>query len=446
MNYNFINNRKLISKIIVLALVIIMLIPTGCANTQSNFNDIKGHWAEKTITEWLEKGYIKGYPNETFKPNEPITKAEFITLINRSISFSGTGEVEFRDVRSSDWFYKDLQIAANNYINGFPDNTFRPYDLVSREQAASIVASINELTDNNEVAKKFYDYRDISDWAKGHVGAVVSAELMQGIPNNNFLPKFFLTRAEAVVVLQNLMISLNQTILESILVTGVKLDKIKVEAVEGETVKLLRLIEPINASNKAVQWSSSDSSIATVDNNGLVSTIKPGTVTITVTTTDGAKTDSCIITVKKTPPLIASNIKVTANVRDAEITPPTDIGGYLIELEFTDGAKIQELSMLEVMLYKDSINLVTNSLAFDRIDNKAKKSSAITCQFNLGTIGNSLWSWNRGVFPAPNPLDDSVVPNKVIVNFTIDNIEYTFTKDVSLRLPVVQDLQETTGK
>ncbi|HBB29369.1 MAG TPA: S-layer homology domain-containing protein, partial [Clostridiales bacterium] len=63
----------------------------------------------------------------------------------------------------------------NKYIIGFPDNTFRANRIVSREQAASIAARINELADDKEAANKFYDYRDISDWAKGYVGAAVSA-------------------------------------------------------------------------------------------------------------------------------------------------------------------------------------------------------------------------------------------------------------------------------
>ncbi len=601
MNYNFINRRKFISKIIVLALVVGMLIPTGCIATQNNFNDIKGHWAEKTITEWLEKGYVKGYPDGTFKPNEPITRAEFITLTNRVIFFSGTGEVNFRDVRQKDWFYKDLQIAVNKYIIGFPDNTFRANRIVSREQAASIAARINELADDKEAAKKFYDYRDISDWAKGYVGAAVSANLMQGFPENMFLPKHSLTRAQAVVVLQNLMNSRNYTItepgttlanmtitgdliveasvgdsdvylenvtvkgitrifggginsiyfnncqlnnvyvdkknsqvrivfegntssntvkllsqtilelkdntttknlqidikaLQSIIklskntkideitinanqiqilgngtitvitnygtnnkteitpsqlkgnldgieiipsepipVTGVEIDKSTAEVIVGETVALIAIVEPTDATNKSVQWSSSDSTIATVDNNGLVSAISAGTVTITVTTIDGSKTDSCAVTVNKKPPILATNIKVTGSTRDAGVTPPTDKGGYFVELEFTDGTKMKDLSILEVKLYKDSNNLVTNSMAFNRIDENTKNSSIVTSPFNLGTIEVNLWSWNRGAFPVPDPLDDSVVPNKAVINFTKDNIDYTFTKELLLRLP-----------
>ena len=609
MKYNFTNRKKLKLKFIVLVLVVIMLIPTGCTKEQNNFNDIKGHRAEKTITEWLDKGFINGYPNGTFKPNEPITRAEFITLINRVIYFSNTGDVTFRDVTPRDWFYDDLKIAANNYIVGFPDNTFKPYRLVSREQAATIAARINELPEDKEAAKIFYDYTKISDWAVGYVGAAVKANLLYGTPDNLFLPRVPITRAETVLLLQNLMDSRNYVIIESgttltnetiygdlfieptvgdgdvylenvtvkgvtrifggginslyfkncqlnnvivdkdngqvrvifdgstsanivtllsqtilelresaivkdlrieanamqsiiklsettkideilintnqiqilgdgtitvitnygtdnvsevnpsqlkgnldgitiitgtIPVTGVTLDKETVDIFVDDTVTLVATVEPTDASNKEVQWSSSDSSIATVDNNGLVTAIMPGSATITVTTVDGSKTDSCTITVESKPPIVATNINLTGGTRDAGTTPPTDKGGYFVELEFTDGTKINDLSMLEVKLYKDSNNLVTNTLAFNRIDENTKNSSIITCPFNLGTTGVNLWSWNRGAFPVPDPLDDSVVPSKAVVNFTKNNIDYTFSKELFFTLPVQQPATVTS--
>ena len=68
---------------------------------------------------------------------------------------------------------------------------------------------------------------------------------------------------------------------------------------EGEVVTLTATVNPSNASNKNVYWTSSDSSIATVDNSGKVTAIKAGSATVTVTTEDGGKTATCSVTVKK---------------------------------------------------------------------------------------------------------------------------------------------------
>ena len=80
-------------------------------------------------------------------------------------------------------------------------------------------------------------------------------------------------------------------------VTGVKLDKEALELVEGDSYQLTATVAPANAHNKKVTWSSSDESIATVDQNGKVIAIKEGTAIITVTTEDGGKIATCTVTV-----------------------------------------------------------------------------------------------------------------------------------------------------
>lgn len=83
-----------------------------------------------------------------------------------------------------------------------------------------------------------------------------------------------------------------------IAVTGVTLDKTAATIDVGATTKLTATVAPGNATNKAVTFSSADTTIATVDNAGTVKGVKAGTVKITVKTTDGAKTAECTVTVK----------------------------------------------------------------------------------------------------------------------------------------------------
>lgn len=88
---------------------------------------------------------------------------------------------------------------------------------------------------------------------------------------------------------------------EKIVVTGVSLNRTSLTLTEGESSKLSATVNPNNATNKNVTWSSSDTSVATVDANGNVTAKKVGTATITVTTTDGNKTSTCTVTVNEKP-------------------------------------------------------------------------------------------------------------------------------------------------
>ena len=81
-------------------------------------------------------------------------------------------------------------------------------------------------------------------------------------------------------------------------VNNVSLDQTNVKTEVGETLQLHAVVSPEDAYNKAVTWTSSDSSVAAVDINGLVTAKAAGTATITVTTEDGGKTASCTVTVQ----------------------------------------------------------------------------------------------------------------------------------------------------
>lgn len=80
-------------------------------------------------------------------------------------------------------------------------------------------------------------------------------------------------------------------------VTGVTLDKNTISLEEGETEQLTETVAPSNATDKSVTWTSSNTSVATVDSNGLVTAVSAGSATITVKTNDGNKTAACAVTV-----------------------------------------------------------------------------------------------------------------------------------------------------
>ena len=111
---------------------------------------------------------------------------------------------------------------------------------------------------------------------------------------------------------------------DDVSVTGVSLDKTSAELEVGGTLALTKTIEPANATNQNVSWSSSDENVATVA-NGSVTAVAPGSAVITVKTADGGKEAKCTVTVKKTA---EGNVSVTGVSLD-KTSAELEVGGSL---------------------------------------------------------------------------------------------------------------------
>ncbi|MEG1132379.1 MAG: family 10 glycosylhydrolase [Romboutsia sp.] len=175
--------------------------------TSSKFTDINGHWAKEDIDKFIQLGYINGYEDNSFRPDGQITRAEFIKLVNRVFNLTEQASESFVDVNSNDWYYGDIRVAKNyGYINGYEDGTFRPNDLITREEAMKIITTLKNNKDNN--LDKIYNYNDenqISDWAKSYVEGAIEAGYIKGDEKNNINPNSKLTRAESVTMLNRLI-------------------------------------------------------------------------------------------------------------------------------------------------------------------------------------------------------------------------------------------------
>lgn len=189
--------------LIVLCTAVFMLFAwTGVAGALPS--DIQGHWAQQEISDWVNQGLSSGYADGTFQPDNPITRAEFITLVNRSFDFTAAADVTYSDVSSTDWFYNEIARAkAAGYISGCEDNTMRPDNAIVRQEVAAILVRLLDIQDIDETTLQiFHDAGAIQAWARPAVAAVVKSSLMKGYPDQTFLPESPITRAEALVSLQ----------------------------------------------------------------------------------------------------------------------------------------------------------------------------------------------------------------------------------------------------
>ena len=121
-------------------------------------------------------------------------------------------------------------------------------------------------------------------------------------------------------------------------VTGVSLNKNTLSLFVGGTEQLTATIEPDNATNKSVTWSSSNADVATVSNQGLVTAKTAGTATITVTTNDGTKTANCTVTVNTL--VDAQTPNITAHPQPATYTQNATVAALTVTASVTDGGTL----------------------------------------------------------------------------------------------------------
>ena len=179
--------------------------PGGDTNPAIQFTDISKHWAESTIKSFVNSKYINGYNDGTFRPDNLITRAEFVKILNKYFGLTNKSGKVFSDT-SSHWAKEEIDIAVTNgIVNGFPDGTFKPEAPITREQASVMISNYKQISDKDlDKLNTYKDSSEVSDWAQASVEGVLEQGYMSGYPDKTFGPKKNLTRAEAVVTLSRI--------------------------------------------------------------------------------------------------------------------------------------------------------------------------------------------------------------------------------------------------
>lgn len=186
------------------------------------FTDInQAPWAEKAIYALVDSGVINGYPDKTFKPNNPVTRAEFskmITLASGRFSEKdkATYVSAFWDVAAKDWYYPYVSAALKfGFITGRSETIFDPNSNITRGDLCLIVyryiKSINPefkaKTNADGTAITFSDAAAVPSWDVEAVNALYSNGIapLRDTVNNKFEPTLPATRAECAVIIYNAM-------------------------------------------------------------------------------------------------------------------------------------------------------------------------------------------------------------------------------------------------
>jgi len=195
-------NQK-ISWFLTIAFIFSILFSLPTAPAIAGIQDISSHWAKPQIEYLMAQKIISGYPDNTFRPENPISRAEFIVMTNKAFNFTASADINYSDVKPNDWFAADIARAkAAGYIAGYEDGTMKPKKQISRQEAATIIARILSLQPANvdTTLNKLSDGKKLASWSRNSIAAMVEKGYLKGYPDNSFKPTNSIKRAEAAVL------------------------------------------------------------------------------------------------------------------------------------------------------------------------------------------------------------------------------------------------------
>jgi hypothetical protein len=177
----------------------------------SRFADLEGHWAAAFVEVLFSKDIISGFPDGSFQPATPITRAQYAALMMKTFQLPESNQLnKFKDVKSDFWAAKAIaSAAARGFLKGFPDGTFRPENNLTKIQAlVSIVNGLNLSGGNPNVLMVYRDRVQIPSYATSAVTVATQKLLVVNYPQPDQLePLRDITRAEVAVLIYQALVA-----------------------------------------------------------------------------------------------------------------------------------------------------------------------------------------------------------------------------------------------
>jgi Caspase domain/S-layer homology domain len=193
-------------------------IDTPSINQVTPSIDITGNWAEPFIKSLVEKDIIKGYPDGSFKPDQPITRAEFAALLNRAFDLQPLrAGRNFKDIPTNYWAAEVIQKAyQSGFVSGYPNGTFAPKQNTLRIQ--SLVSLVNgsriEPSGTLDLNNVFYDAAQVPSYGQNALIAATQRCMATSVeynssqlPGGNFGPNTIATRADVAAYVHQTLVA-----------------------------------------------------------------------------------------------------------------------------------------------------------------------------------------------------------------------------------------------
>lgn len=160
------------------------------------------NWAQEYLDQLVEWSVMRGDIDGNLYADRNITRAEFVTMVDRAYGYDQVGGTPFTDVQDSSWYADDISIAYNvGYFQGTSRTTASPDDNLTREQAVLLLGRNMMLQSSAGETLGFSDSRDFSEWSRTMVQAAADAGVVGGYPDGTFRPQNHVTRGEVAKML-----------------------------------------------------------------------------------------------------------------------------------------------------------------------------------------------------------------------------------------------------
>jgi hypothetical protein len=184
------------------------------AKTAVEFSDVPtDYWAYPFITALAQRGIVTGFSDGTFKPDETVNRSQYAAIIETIFQSAATqNPIAFRDIPGDFWAVPAIDTAVKaGFLKGYPDETFQPSQPISRVQVlASLVSGLNvsQSTAPADVVKRYQDSAQIPAWAVPVAASATESGMVVNYPAVDALnPNQPITRAEISAVIHQALVA-----------------------------------------------------------------------------------------------------------------------------------------------------------------------------------------------------------------------------------------------
>jgi hypothetical protein len=186
---------------------------TSAPTKTVNFRDVpQVFWARPYIEALAKRGVVTGFPDNTFRPNKPITRAEFATQLQEAFDQKVVmAAPTYKDVPNKFWASSAIkETSSSGFLRGYPENTFRPNQKITKVQAlVSLTKGLGLTSTSNpkQVLTVYQDAAKVPKYATDSVAIATESGFVVNYPNRQLLePNKTITRAEAAALTYQAMV------------------------------------------------------------------------------------------------------------------------------------------------------------------------------------------------------------------------------------------------